>query len=307
MSTSDELFDPGAPAGSVASGGTIEYSVLDVFTSEPLEGNQLAVFADGRGLSDDEMQRIARELNLSETVFLLPAEGDGDVRARIFTPARELPFAGHPVLGTGFVVAELLGTGSVRLETGAGPVPIEISRDGARLVFGRMRQPLPVVEPYERADELLEALGVERSLLPVEAYRNGPWHVFVVLESELDVVALRPDLRALGGHDLGASCVAEASGYWRSRMFAPALGVNEDPATGSAAGPLAVHLARHGRLAYGDEIEIHQGAEIGRPSVLYARAIGDDEHLERVEVGGSVVVVAQGRYLVRSARLAGDL
>lgn len=302
MSTTDELFDPSLPSGSVANGGTIEYSVLDVFTSEPLLGNQLAVFADGRGLSGEEMQRIARELNLSETVFLLPAEGDGDVRARIFTPSVELPFAGHPVLGTGFVVAEVLGTGSVRLETGAGPVPIEITRDGARLVFGRMRQPLPVIEPYEREAELLAALGVARSVLPLEGYRNGPRHVYVVLESEEEVVALRPDFGALAGHAIGANCVAAGAGYWKSRMFAPALGINEDPATGSAAGPLALHLARHGRIAYGEEIEIHQGEEIDRGSVLFARAVGDGEHLERIEVGGSAVVVAQGRYLVRSAR-----
>lgn len=302
MSTTDELFDPLAPAGSVENGGTIGYSVLDVFTSEPLQGNPLAVVADGRGLSGDEMQRIARELNLSETVFLLPSEGDGDVRARIFTPSVELPFAGHPVLGTAFVVAELLGTGSVRLETGAGPVPVEITRDGHRLIFGRMRQPLPSVEPYERAAELLAALGAERSVLPVEAYRNGPCHVYVVLESEAELVAVHPDLRALSDHEVGASCIAPGSGYWKSRMFAPALGVAEDPATGSAAGPLALHLARHGRIAFGEEIEIHQGAEIGRPSVLFARAVGDADHVERVEVGGSAVVVAQGQYLVRSAR-----
>jgi trans-2,3-dihydro-3-hydroxyanthranilate isomerase len=306
VNTSGELFETNDPAGAVANGGTIEYTVLDVFATNPLEGNQLAVFGDGRGLSSEEMQRVARELNLSETVFLLPADADGDVRVRIFTPSTELPFAGHPVLGTAFVVADTIGTGTVRLETAAGVIPVEISRDRARLVFGRMRQPIPEIEPYERAGELLQALGVTASVLPVEAYRNGPRHVFVVLASEAEVASLRPDMGALADHaGVGANCVAKASDHWKTRMFAPALGVNEDPATGSAAGPLAVHLARHGQIEFGAEIEIHQGAEIGRPSILYARAVGDTAAIERVEVGGSAVVVARGHYLVRSARHPG--
>src|SRR6059058_2256860 len=106
------------------------YVVADVFTRKPLEGNQLAVFTDGRGLSPERMQKTARELNLSETVFVLPAEGDGDVRIRIFTPTNELPFAGHPVLGSAFVLGDLFGTQVVRLETSAGVVPVELERDG---------------------------------------------------------------------------------------------------------------------------------------------------------------------------------
>lgn len=303
MNISRQLFETGDPAGAVAVGGTVEYTVLDVFTAHPLEGNQLAVFTDGRGLSPDEMQRIARELKLSETVFLLPAEAGGDVRIRIFTPSTELPFAGHPVLGTAFVVADALGTGSVRLETGRGPVPVEITHEGARLVSGRMRQPIPEVEPYERAAELLQALGIARSELPIDAYRNGPRHVFVMLASEAEVAGLAPDYGALAEHaGVGASCFARALDHWKTRMFAPSLGVNEDPASGSAAGPLAWHLARHGQIAFGDEIEIRQGSEIGRPSVLGARVLGDLTTVERVEVWGRAVVVARGHYLVRSAR-----
>jgi trans-2,3-dihydro-3-hydroxyanthranilate isomerase len=273
------------------------YVVLDVFTDTPLEGNQLAVFTDGRDLAGERMQRVARELNLSETVFVLPAERDGHVRIRIFTPASELPFAGHPVLGSAFVVGEQLDETVVRLETGIGVVPVELEREGDRIVFGRMQQPVPGWEPYERADELLRALGVERSSLPVEAYPNGPLHVYVALESEESVAALRPDLSALAGlTGVGANCFTGAGRRWKTRMFAPALGVAEDPASGSAAGPLAVHLARHGRIAFGEEIEIRQGAEIGRPSVLFARADGSPERVERVEVGGSAVVVARGEY-----------
>jgi trans-2,3-dihydro-3-hydroxyanthranilate isomerase len=273
------------------------YVVADVFTDTPLQGNPLAVFLDARGLSGESMQSAARELRLSETAFVLPAEGDGHRRIRIFTPAEELPFAGHPVLGSALVLAELLGETMLRLETGAGVVPVELERDGRHVAFGRLDAPIPVLEPYERADALVGALGLERSELPVDAYRSGPLHVLVALPSEEAVAALRPDmgaLRALG--EVGVSCFAGSGLRWKTRMFAPGLGVPEDPATGSAAGPLAVHLARHGRIAFGDEIEIRQGAEIGRPSVLYARADGSAEQIDRVTVAGSAVVVARGEY-----------
>ena len=272
------------------------YVVADVFTDRPLTGNQLAVFTDARELPEQLLQPLAREMNYSETVYVLPAEGDGHARIRIFTPALELPFAGHPVLGTAVVLAAPLQLGEIALETGAGLVPVRLERDGARIVFGRMTQPLPTWRPYEREAELLVALGVERSLLPVEVYDLGPTFAYVVLASPDEVAALQPDLAALAGHDVGAYCVAGEGRRWKSRMFAPFHGVAEDPATGSAAGPAAVHLARHGRIAWGEEIEISQGAEVGRPSTLHARADGDGDRVERVEVGGSAVVVARGEF-----------
>jgi trans-2,3-dihydro-3-hydroxyanthranilate isomerase len=276
--------------------GWRRYIIADVFTATPLEGNQLAVFPDGRGLGADVMQRTARELNLSETVFFLPAEDSADVRVRIFTPASELPFAGHPVLGSAFVLGEALGVSRVTLETGAGAVPVELERTGDRITFGRMEQPIPVPELYEDAAALLAALGVSRSGLPVEAYRNGPRHVYVELPSEAEVAALKPNQNALAGLGIGVSTFAGHGLAWKTRMFAPFHGVPEDPATGSAAGPLAVHLARHGRIGFGDEIEIRQGEEIGRPSRLYARAEGSADKVERVLVGGSAVIVARGEY-----------
>ena len=277
------------------------YFVCDVFTSEPLQGNQLGVFIDGRPFTSAQMQRLARELNVAETVFVLPPADGGDVRVRIFTPGTELPFAGHPVLGTAFVVAGALGTNAVTLETGAGLVPIALERDGDRLVFGRMRQPIPTWEPYERAGELLAALGAEGSQLPVELYRNGPAHVYVQLASEEAVAALRPDLAALAELQVGANCFAGRGRSWKTRMFYPSVGVPEDPATGSAAGPLAVHLARHGRIGFGEQIEIRQGAEIGRPSVLYATVTGEGDRIGSVEVGGTALIVAEGRFRVALA------
>jgi len=278
------------------SAGWRQYLIADVFTTSPLEGNPLAVFPDARGLGEDAMQRTARELNLSETVFFLPAEDSGDIRVRIFTPLSELTFAGHPVLGSAFVLGETLGASAVTLETGAGLVPVELKRSRGRITFGRMEQPVPVPEPYEEAAELLAALGVPRSGLPVEAYRNGPRHVYVELASEAEVAGLWPDQRALAHLPIAVSTFAGRGPAWKTRMFAPFHGVAEDPATGSAAGPLAVHLARHGRIGFGDEIEIRQGEEIGRPSRLYARAEGSADKVERVLVGGSAVIVARGEY-----------
>jgi trans-2,3-dihydro-3-hydroxyanthranilate isomerase len=272
-----------------------KYVVVDVFADTPLEGNPAAVVTDARGIPDARMQRIAREFNLSETVFVLPAENGGHARVRIFTPSAELPFAGHPVLGTAFVLGETAGTPAISLETGAGIVPVELARENGRITSGRMRQPVPTWEPYEHAGELLTALGVESSGLPVDAYRNGPRHVYVELGSEQAVASLQPDIGALGRlPGIGVACFAGAGGRWKSRNFAPALGVPEDPATGSAAGPLAVHLARHGRISFGQEIEISQGTEIGRPSRLYARAAGTADRVDSVEVAGAAVIVARG-------------
>lgn len=275
------------------------YSVLDVFTDTPLEGNPVAVFEDGAGLPSEVMQRTARELNLSETVFVLAPAAGGDARIRIFTPAAELPFAGHPVLGTAFLLAERAGSESVALETGAGIVAVRLTRDaGGRLADGEMDQPLPVLEPFPPVDALLGALGVGASLLPVEAYRNGPLHVYVALSEEDAVARLEPDLGALArvASGFGVSCFAGSGGRFKTRMFAPSLGVAEDPATGSAAGPLALHLARHGCVPWGTEIEIRQGVEIGRPSLLRARAEGGSAGVERIVVGGSAVRVASGEY-----------
>jgi trans-2,3-dihydro-3-hydroxyanthranilate isomerase len=279
------------------------YTIADVFTDTPLEGNPVAVFTDASGLSAELMQRTARELNLSETVFMLRSGGPhAHLRVRIFTPSTELPFAGHPVLGAAFVVGRAMGSQVVRLETGLGVVPVTLTRPdgGGDPAYGEMEQPIPSFEAFEPVDALLAALGVDRArdgLLPIQGYRNGPLHVYVELPTEEAVAALRPDIGAIERLGVyGINCFAGSGERWKTRMFGPALGVAEDPATGSAAGPLAVHLARHGRVAYGSEIEIVQGVEIGRRSVLRARVDGAPDAIERVAVGGSAVIVARGEY-----------
>ena len=273
---------------------TFRYVLLDVFTDTALAGNQLAVFTDARDLDPVTMQALALELNLSETVFVLPPEGDGHVRIRIFTPHDELPFAGHPTLGTAFALAAPLQLGEIRIETGAGVVPVELERgQNGRIVFGTMQQPIPTFAPYERADELLEVLGVSSSL-PVEVYDNGVQHVYVACTSEDEVASLGTDVSRFGV--IGINCFARAGEHWKTRMFG--MGLREDAATGSAAGPLAVHLCRHGLVPWGTRIEIRQGAELGRPSTLHALAAGSDAGIERVEVGGCAVTVARGEFRV---------
>jgi trans-2,3-dihydro-3-hydroxyanthranilate isomerase len=276
------------------------YVIADVFCDVPLEGNPVAVFTDGQGLTEEVMQRTARELNLSETVFVLDSDSHGaDAAVRIFTPSVELPFAGHPVLGTAFVVGTARGLDTVRLQTGSGLVPVVLRREEDVVVYGEMEQPIPTWRRFEAERELLAALGVQSSGLPVEVYDNGPRHTYVELSDEASVRELTPDLRALAdAGEVGVSCftVLDGGARVKTRMFGPALGVAEDPATGSAAGPLAVHLARHGRTAFGQRIEIHQGAEIGRPSVLWAVAEGSDQSVTRVAVGGGAVIVAHGEY-----------
>src|SRR6478672_1616245 len=214
---------------------THRYVVADVFTDTPLTGNQLAVFTDARGLDDATMQALALELRLSESVFVFPPESGGTVRIRIFTPYFELPFAGHPTLGTAFVLGAPLQLEVIVLETGSGHVPVRLERDeSGRIVFGRMEQPVPTVIAYDDPARLFGILGIEGSVLPVELYDNGARHVFVALGSKEQLAALRPDTAAVAALGLtGISCFAGSGGEWTLRMFWEG---GEDPATGSAVG-----------------------------------------------------------------------
>jgi trans-2,3-dihydro-3-hydroxyanthranilate isomerase len=270
------------------------YVVVDVFTDVPLQGNQVAVFTDARDIPEDRLQQLAREVNFSETTFVYPAEADGHVRMRIFTPTTEVPFAGHPTLGTAFALAGPLQLVEVRIETGSGTVPVALEREGARISFGRMQQPVPTVVPFPHVEAMCTALGGVEPQLPVELYDNGIPHVLVALRSAEEVAALRPDIGALERlARCGFNCFAATGpSSVKTRMFGPALGVVEDPATGSSAGPIALHLARHERVPFGTEVEIVQGEELLRRSVLYATA----HSAEHIEVGGSAVIVARGEF-----------
>ncbi|MEY2403609.1 MAG: trans-2,3-dihydro-3-hydroxyanthranilate isomerase, partial [Acidimicrobiaceae bacterium] len=161
--------------------GPYEFVIADVFTGTALAGNQLAVFVDGDAVPDELMQALAKEIGFSETVYV----GHGD-RVRIFTPGTELPFAGHPVLGTAFVLTRARGVSEIELLCTAGPVRLTFDARGR----GRMTQPLPSWSPFPDPDALLAALGVPVSLVPVDVYVNGPEHAFVLLPSSQDVAKL---------------------------------------------------------------------------------------------------------------------
>lgn len=277
----------------------LRYVLCDVFTARPLTGNALAVFTDGRNLSARVMQDVAREMNLSETVFVLPRESKGHARIRIFTPAEELPFAGHPVLGAACVLGGPLQADVVELETGIGVIPVRLEREGAKIVFGWMRQRVPTWKQYEAPEALLAALGLPRSELPILEYDNGVCHAYVVAESPAAVAALAPNFALLKSLPPGAVNVAAGSGTaWKTRTFFRAPEVREDPATGSAAGPLAVHVARHGLAPFGSVLRIEQGTELERPAELSAIVHGSIDALEQVEVGGAAVLVGRGELRV---------
>jgi trans-2,3-dihydro-3-hydroxyanthranilate isomerase len=210
-----------------------------------------------------------------------------------------MPFAGHPILGSAFVIGALTHLDVVRLRTAAGTVPVYLTREDDEITFGEMEQPLPTVEQFPEPDDLRAALGIAETALPIEEYTNGPTHVMVALHDAHEVAALTPDIGALQAFgEKGFSCFAldEDGMHVKTRMFAPGLGVAEDPATGSAAGPLALHLVRHGRTKFGQTLLITQGVEIGRPSELHATVEGTADAIDRIVVGGSAVRVASGHY-----------
>lgn len=276
---------------------TLRYTLCDVFTERALAGNPLAVFTDARSLDGATMQALAREMNLSETTFVLPPERGGHAKVRIFTPSVELPFAGHPTLGTAFVLGGPLESVELRLELASAIVPVRLEREGPRIGFGWMTQPSAAPLALENEAAILDALALPGRPLSVFGYQNGPEHVFVELATEGAVSALAPSLSRLGrATPAGVFAFFFDGKACRARCFVPGKGVAEDPATGSAVGPLALHLRSTGRLAAGDVLRVEQGVEMGRPSTLYAR-VGDGPS-PSIEVGGSAKIVARGQFVI---------
>ncbi|MCK9485885.1 MAG: PhzF family phenazine biosynthesis protein [Dehalococcoidia bacterium] len=300
-----------------------EYRYLhyDVFTDTRFEGNPLAVLPDARGLSDAQMQTIAAEMAFSETTFVLPAEGDGtDVRMRIFTPAQELPMAGHPTIGTTFALVREgeIVPGTLRFTFGlnVGPTPVDLEWAGEALGFAWMTQRVPAFgETFEDAptrEAVAAAVGLEAADLapdvPLQVVSTGVAFLFVPLRSRAAVDRAAPNLevmrrlaieRGLDHYyvfttDPGEAGDPPATAY--SRMFAPVLGIMEDPATGGACGPLGGYLVQHGLVPVADARGIVnlQGAAMGRPSWLHIQVEGAPGAVGHVRVGGSSVLVATG-------------
>jgi len=291
----------------------------DVFTRDVLRGNQLAVFTDGHGLEPALMQQIAREMNFSESTFVLPRERpDTDVRMRIFTPGSELPIAGHPTIGSTFALAETgaIASGAERFVFGLniGPVPVDLQWADGRLQFAWMTQPNPefgraIMAARDRAD-VAKSIGVDPADLadlPVQEVSCGLPYLLIPLRDQSAVDRAEPDgkmsqiIASVAGRDLPAFVFAIVSdGAVYSRMFAPAIGIVEDPATGSASGPLGCYLVQHGLVTPGraSSIVSDQGVAMGRASRIHIAITGDAHAISSVRVGGEAILVGRGELLI---------
>jgi trans-2,3-dihydro-3-hydroxyanthranilate isomerase len=284
----------------------LTYFVLDVFAEGPFQGNPVAVVFGAGRLTPAEMQAIARETNLSETTFVLSDRArDGAFDVRIFTPGVELPYAGHPTLGTATAIRSHLLDGaadSVVLRLGVGPVPVRFANDG----LAWLESPVARFEPFPKRELVSAALGLPlESLdpaLPIEIQRTGSNQLFAPLRDVSAVAAARIEagayqrLMAAGGpHALYAFArgARDPRNHFSVRLFAPAVGVPEDPATGSAAGWFGAYAVRHslcGKRPF--EVRLEQGHSIARPSLLHVRATAS-----AIEVGGRVIHAARGEWL----------
>jgi len=296
----------------------VAFEQVDVFTDRAFAGNPLCVVPDGRGLSSEQMQAIAKEMNLSETTFVLPpTDPQATYWMRIFTPAKEIPFAGHPSIGTAYVMACAgrfpLQAPITRIaqQVGVGTLPLEIEVAGGKPGRVIMAQGTPVFGGVIRdVAPLAAALGIDDSMLarlpwPPQVVSTGLEHLLVPMPTLKDVAELRPNLAALDlvlkqNGALGCFVFSletpSPDVFAHARMFAPGAGVPEDPATGSAAGPLGAYLAAHGVLPRDRaSFEVEQGVEMGRPSRMWVEVTRDAAGLPvRLRVGGDTVRVIRG-------------
>lgn len=295
---------------------TLRYLHLDVFTDVPFMGNQLAVFPRPGTLSTEQMQRIANEMAFSETTFIFPSEGAGDVRMRIFTPGEELPIAGHPTIGSTFALALegviARGRGHFVFELGVGPTPVSLEWRGEALAFTWMTQPNPQfgVTLDDRAG-VARSLGIDESEIaphrPIQVVSCGVPYLLVPIMSRAAVDAVAVDRRRIARclEEAGSSEVpvfvftlderSEGETVY-SRMLAPSFGIGEDPATGSAAGPLGSYLLQHRVVtpqAARTMVNL-QGVAMGRPSRIHISIDGAPDAITSVRVGGTAVLVGSG-------------
>ena len=281
---------------------------LDVFSSVPLEGNPLAVFFDGRGLSDDDMQAIAREMNLSETTFILPREAaiekERGVRVRIFTVQEELPFAGHPTLGTAFALRGNTESAEIKLDLNVGTVPVRFEEAAGKPTFGEMTQADPVFGQVHEPHKVAEVTGIPLAdidtRLPIQTVSTGLPFTVMPLRG-LDAMRRLTIHHAATGEYLSSTggkflyCVSRETTDSAARLHARMVFYNgEDPATGSASGCAASWMVAHGVAQPDERVMIEQGVEMKRPSRIFVRASRRNDNVVNVRVGGNVVEVLRG-------------
>jgi trans-2,3-dihydro-3-hydroxyanthranilate isomerase len=299
----------------------LRFYQADVFTDLAFGGNPVAVVPDATGLGDRELQQIAREMNLSETVFVLPpTDPAAAAKIRIFTPSREIPFAGHPVLGTFFVLGTLgllpLKEPVTRAvyECNIGSFPVELHARKGEIVRVVMTQPKPqflgTIEPVKDLFEVAKALGLTKGQitgtnLPVEVVSTGLPVLIVPVRTLTAVRSIVPDVTAINdlcarfganGIMVFTTMTVEELSSVHTRMFASPIGVTEDPATGSASGALGAYLVQNGVVEVGPTTEIiaEQGYEVDRPSRILVQVESDDDAIQEVKVGGQAVMMVEG-------------
>lgn len=300
---------------------SLKFYQADVFSGEPFGGNPVAVFPDAGGLTDDELQQIAREMNLSETVFVFPpTDKAAVVKLRIFTPTQEIPFAGHPVLGTFFILAELgiipvkESMTRVMQECNIGLFPVELHAEDGLVERVVMTQPKPeFLGPVEEAEDLYKvasALGLAKHVIadmkwPIEVVSTGLPVMIVPVRTLTAVRSIRPDASAItdvcrrfgaNGIMVFTTVTVEPTATVHARMFAPSIGILEDPATGSASGALGAYLVQNRvvEVTPTTEIVVEQGYEIERPSQIFVQVETEHEVIQTVKVGGQCVMVVEG-------------
>lgn len=297
-----------------------QYYLLDVFTDQLYGGNQLAVFPDARGIPEDRMQSIAKEFNLSETTFVLPPDDrDNDFKVRIFTPMQELPMAGHPTIGTAFILArrvrfdESATSFVMKLEEKVGVIPVHLSVNNGIPNLVTMTQPLPAFsEPVGHPGMWAELLSLTEDDLsttsPIQTVSCGVPYLIVPVKT-LEAIAridFRVDVWKRIRKDLDPGFVycftleTTDNHDVHGRMFAPDTGILEDAATGSANGPLGAYLVKHNLISDGSQTNIvsEQGYEMGRKSLLYISITQQDQQITKVEVGGHCVIVGKGEIYI---------
>ena len=279
---------------------------VDVFTDTRLEGNSLAVFLDGSDLSDDQMQALAREMNLSETTFILPQSSDpNSMRARIFTVQEELPFAGHPTLGTAFVLRGDSGVKAVTLNLNVGNVPVTFEDDGGKPSFGEMTQMDPQFGRIHDRDEVAAACALPAdaidSSLPIQTVSTGVAFTVVPIRSLATLQRLHIDFARADKYLSNSDAkffyfvsreAVDASARLQARMF---FYNGEDPATGSAAGCAAAWMVAHGVAQSDERVVIEQGVEMKRRSRIFVRASKQANRIVNVRVGGNVVEIMRAQ------------
>ena len=297
--------------------GTYEYCLVDVFTDRPFGGNPLAVLTDARGLSSETMQALAKEFNLSETTFVLPPQNPQNTyRVRIFTPAAEMPMAGHPTVGTAFVLARkgmvkvIEPATKIVFEEGIGDIPVTLTPQANQRLVIQMRQPLPTFgEQFTERETIAEMLSLELedldASLPLQVVSCAVPFLFVPVKSlaAMRAIRFRPNVWERALKDFVApqlfafSREVETPGATvHSRMFAPSLGVPEDPATGAASGPLGCYLVRHKLVASSESGQIlsEQGLEMGRPSFIHIQIETDSDEITGVYISGECHYLGAG-------------